>query len=113
MQQHDRDFDVAAYVGLPAEAEPPIDPPLQTEIPDHIAGPDFGTHGQPAPKSTERFNLEMLDDIEVDDDPVELVQGILPMGGALHILWPAQIPQILQPHSPHAAHCSQPIFLRT
>ena len=32
-----------------------------------------------------KFRLEMLDDVEVADDPVELVQGLLPMGPALGV----------------------------
>ena len=33
----------------------------------------------------DRFKVEMLDDIELADDPVELVQGLLPMGPALGV----------------------------
>jgi len=34
-----------------------------------------------------RFRLEMLDEITVADDPVELIQGLLPMGPALGVVF--------------------------
>lgn len=67
------------------------EPPPHDHIPDHIANGEHGEHvegdASVAPPVVNRFQLEMLDEIAVTDDPVELVQGLLPMGPALGVVF--------------------------
>lgn len=60
--------------GIPFNAEPDLGPPTPTG-------------GRVVAKLASRFKIEMLDDIVVADDPIDLVQGILPMGPALGVVF--------------------------
>jgi hypothetical protein len=49
---------------------------------------DYGTTDAiPGNGAAKRFKIEMLDDITLTDDPVELIQGLLPMGPALGVVF--------------------------
>jgi hypothetical protein len=37
--------------------------------------------------AADRFELIALDDIKIDDDPVDLIEGLLPTGPALHVVY--------------------------
>jgi hypothetical protein len=54
------------------------------DIPPATSLDDFGAGHESA---TTRFELEMLDDIAIADDPAELVEGLLPMGPALGVVF--------------------------
>jgi hypothetical protein len=63
---------------------PPADEPPPPDGPEDYQG--SSAPASAAPHAT-RFNLEMLDEITIADDPVELVQGLLPMGPALGVVF--------------------------
>ena len=59
---------------------------------DNAPTPEFENYGLRSRDSIEaaaptRFRLEMLDEITIADDPVELIQGLLPMGPALGVVF--------------------------
>jgi hypothetical protein len=65
---------------------------------EHFAGGDFdpppiesedeyGFESGQVVSAANRFHVEMLDEITLPDDPVELVQGLLPMGPALGVVF--------------------------
>jgi hypothetical protein len=60
-------------------------PPEQMNGHAAVAQPTAATTKKDDP--TRRFRLEMLDEIALADDPVELIQGLLPMGPALGVVF--------------------------
>jgi RecA/RadA recombinase len=68
----------------------------------------------PGPEET-RFALEMLDEIAVADDPIELIQGLLPMGPALGVVFgpPKSLKSFLLMHIALHIAASRPYCGRT
>ena len=64
-------------------------PIADTKQTDDAAPDDYGTtRAMPGNGvAKRRFKIEMLDEITLTDDPVELIQGLLPMGPALGVVF--------------------------
>lgn len=84
---------------------------------------DHKTNEPPKPDSidhdatnADRFKIEMLDEIALADDPVELVQGLLPMGPALGVTYgpPKSLKSFLLIHvglhiADNRPYCGRPV----
>jgi hypothetical protein len=63
---------------------------IRADEPLPMSPDDYGTTDTACENKSagaDRFKVEMLDDIVLADDPVELVQGLLPMGPALGVTY--------------------------
>jgi hypothetical protein len=95
MNSHARDYVAEALNELPAPEGLPINDGAPFPAPEQFGFPANGEieryddelppMGTVPDAKANRFELEMLDDVEIGDDPAELVQGLLPMGPALGV----------------------------
>ena len=73
---------------IPFEApQPALNSHLAVDEPPPAEPDDYGTTDAMPGGAANRFHVEMLKEIALPDDPVELIQGLLPMGPALGVVF--------------------------